>query len=177
MGFLPKSVGSQSRFCLRDFLGEKSQISGIWELGSQKNPIPKPPLCIGSSQVRGDFEVLSRVVVFTWKSDLWFWHEYLAGGVCIRLKSPQFSLGRGPRGRRVGAQALVRRLQADRQRNPERNAHQTSRRRLGVFQPHPPIIHGQLQLALCQNPWLIVSHSTSDLWIFYAKSFWISILV
>ena len=26
------------------FGGKKSQIPGIWELGSQKNPIPKPPL-------------------------------------------------------------------------------------------------------------------------------------
>ena len=38
-----------SGFWLRDFLGEKNPKSpgfGIWELGSQKNPIPKPPLDI-----------------------------------------------------------------------------------------------------------------------------------
>ena len=36
-----------SGFWLRDFSGEKNPKSpgfGIWELGSQKNPIPKPPL-------------------------------------------------------------------------------------------------------------------------------------
>ena len=72
MGFLPKSVGSQSREFpgifenprdfgnsqknpknekkipgIWDFSGEKNPKSpgfGIWELGSQKNPIPKPAL-------------------------------------------------------------------------------------------------------------------------------------
>ena len=37
-----------SGFCLRDFSGEEKQIPGIWEWGSRKKPIPKPPLIIES---------------------------------------------------------------------------------------------------------------------------------
>ena len=36
------------RFCRRDFLGEKTQIPGLWDLGIgiPKNPISKPPLIL-----------------------------------------------------------------------------------------------------------------------------------
>ena len=40
-------IGDFSGFWLRDFSGEENPKSpgfGIWELGSQKNPILKPPL-------------------------------------------------------------------------------------------------------------------------------------
>ena len=48
-----------SGFWLRDFSGQKKDPKspgfGIWELGSQKNPIPKPPLMWADGSVRGIF--------------------------------------------------------------------------------------------------------------------------